>query len=50
VGLVRLVEGVYIFGGIEPVERAAIGAAVKPEFVVDATKTLLNFRLVGQGR
>jgi uncharacterized OB-fold protein len=50
VGLVRLVEGVYIFGGIEPAEQAAIGAAVKPEFVVDATKTLLNFRLVGQGR
>jgi uncharacterized OB-fold protein len=50
VGLVRLVEGVYIFGGIEPAEDAAIGAAVTPEFVVDAKRTLLRFRLTGEGR
>lgn len=49
VGLVRLVEGVYLFGGIEPVDRAAIGAAVTPVFAVNGTQTLLNFRVVDQG-
>jgi hypothetical protein len=39
-----------LFGGIEPVERAAIGAAVTPVFLVNGSQTLLNFRVVEQGR
>ncbi len=45
VGLIRLVEGVYLFGGIEPVERAAIGAPVTPLFITTDTQTLLNFHV-----
>jgi hypothetical protein len=40
-----LVEGVYLFGGIEPVERAAIGAPVTPLFITTDTQTLLNFHV-----
>ncbi len=50
VGLVRLVEGVHLFGGIEPIDRAAIGAEVVPVFVVKDGQTLLNFGVVEQGR
>jgi hypothetical protein len=41
--LIRLEEGVYLFGGIEPVDRAKIGARVTPIFVGGATQTLLKF-------
>jgi uncharacterized OB-fold protein len=50
VGLIRLVEGVYLFGGIVPVELAAIGARVTPVFSVGDTQTLLDFRVIEQVR
>jgi uncharacterized OB-fold protein len=50
VGLIRLVEDVYLFGGIEPVDRAAIGAPVTPLFIVNAAQTLLNFYVTDHAR
>jgi uncharacterized OB-fold protein len=45
VGLIRLVEDVYLFAGIEPVERVSIGAPVAPIFAEGSTRTLLNFQI-----
>jgi uncharacterized OB-fold protein len=50
VGLIRLDEGIYLFGGIDPVDRAAIDARVTPVFVTTNTQTLLNFHVSAEMR